>query len=386
MAYGIVGSLAVLVHLIVNIDVFFTRDGRSFPGGKMYLVFLLSAISFNVVDGLWGYIYYNQWLDATYVITVLYYVTISVSILCWSLFIFYYFEKKNIFLRVIFYIGILAFLLQSSAVIVNFFTPVIFEITPECVFVSKPIRYMFLGFQVVMLVLTSIYSFFSAIKEKGSMRKKHIAIVSFGLSMAVFASIQLYQPLWPMNSTGLLLGVTALHSFVIEEIKFEKKMELEQAKFLANVDPLTGVKSKHVYVDMEQTIDNNIASHEQNDFAVVMFDLNGLKAINDAYGHEAGDIYIKSGVKLICNIFSHSPVYRIGGDEFVAILEGESYEQREELLKKFEDAIDANKKYKGVIVSSGMSVYERDKDNTFSQVFVRADQNMYERKHELKSA
>jgi GGDEF domain-containing protein len=55
-----------------------------------------------------------------------------------------------------------------------------------------------------------------------------------------------------------------------------------------------------------------------------MFDLNDLKHINDRYGHERGDEYIVNCCRLICQVFKHSPVFRIGGDEFVALLRGEA--------------------------------------------------------------
>lgn len=64
--------------------------------------------------------------------------------------------------------------------------------------------------------------------------------------------------------------------------------------------------------------------------------MNDLKKVNDFYGHDAGDRHILSAKKLICDVFKHSPVYRIGGDEFTVILTGTDYENGIELLQAFD--------------------------------------------------
>ena len=57
-------------------------------------------------------------------------------------------------------------------------------------------------------------------------------------------------------------------------------------------------------------------------------------------GHDFGDILIIESCKLICKVFKRSPVYRIGGDEFVAILENGDYEHYNELLERFQEAFE----------------------------------------------
>ena len=121
------------------------------------------------------------------------------------------------------------------------------------------------------------------------------------------------------------------------------------------------------------------------DFAIAICDVNGLKAINDTLGHEAGDAYIKEGCMLICHKFDHSPVFRIGGDEFVAILKGRDYENREELEGSFRQMIDENQRNGKVVVASGMAIYTPGSDESYNDVFKRADEMMYKRKQELKA-
>ena len=102
-------------------------------------------------------------------------------------------------------------------------------------------------------------------------------------------------------------------------------------------------------------------------------------------GHEAGDIYLKSACKLICEIYKHSPVYRIGGDEFVVILKGSDFANRVDLQMQFDNQINENMSNGDVIVSSGMAVFDPEIDESYTEVFIRADKKMYERKMALKA-
>ena len=88
---------------------------------------------------------------------------------------------------------------------------------------------------------------------------------------------------------------------------------------------------------------------------------------------------------MICEVFVHSPVYRVGGDEFVVILSGDDFVNREKLLKKLRGKVLKNvNKPNSVVVASGISDYESMKDKSLADVFERADARMYENKNFLK--
>ncbi|MBP3741641.1 MAG: GGDEF domain-containing protein [Treponema sp.] len=174
-----------------------------------------------------------------------------------------------------------------------------------------------------------------------------------------------------------------------DEIKRERQhlRELKTEKELARRDELTGVKNKTAYKEFEASIQANIDSGlEIPNFALVVCDSNNLKQINDTKGHAAGDEYIRASAHILCNIFVHSPVFRVGGDEFVVYLRGNDYSTRLELMEKLQKQILENKKKdSGVILASGMSVYNPESDKLVSDIFKRADQAMYENKKQLKS-
>ena len=166
-----------------------------------------------------------------------------------------------------------------------------------------------------------------------------------------------------------------------EEIQ---RRELNVTKHKAYTDPLTGVKSKQAYLEAVNNLHNRMTAEEQLDFAVVVFDVNDLKRVNDEQGHEAGDRHIRAASSLICETFKHSPIFRIGGDEFASILERKDYFTRDTLMKAFNTMIEENLREGRVVVSAGMAVYNPAEDEDYKTVFQRADEAMYERKRFLK--
>ena len=164
---------------------------------------------------------------------------------------------------------------------------------------------------------------------------------------------------------------------------------MDRISDLAYTDPLTGVKSKTAYKEETSKINLNIQKGFQQ-FALVIFDLNDLKVMNDTYGHEAGDLYIKGACRLICTTYKHSPVFRIGGDEFAVILMGQDLLNAEKLMNRFYEKMslinkEAQKPFEKVSVAAGMAVFKEERDENFQSVFKRADENMYKNKKSIKS-
>ena len=152
-------------------------------------------------------------------------------------------------------------------------------------------------------------------------------------------------------------------------------------------DKLTGLLNTAAYVRKVDEL-KKIAETETTKYAIAVFDANFLKRINDTYGHEAGNELIKRAAGLISRIFANSYVYRIGGDEFVAILEGNDYEHKDELLKAFdveaekESFMVGNHEVK-VSIARGIAVYHKSK--TYAEIFKKADAEMYSNKTEIKA-
>ena len=159
----------------------------------------------------------------------------------------------------------------------------------------------------------------------------------------------------------------------------------------ANVDALTSVRNKGAftaYIDeLQAKMEENPAGME---YAVGVFDCDDLKQVNDRYGHDKGDIYLKAASRLICKVFQHSPVFRIGGDEFSVILRNDDYRNREELMKSFQNAMEeiclsTENRWEQVHVAMGIAVYDPREDHSVIDTVRRADKLMYTDKRTRKT-
>lgn len=160
---------------------------------------------------------------------------------------------------------------------------------------------------------------------------------------------------------------------------------------LAYGDALTAVRNKGAFDivmgEIQKRIDN--PEEEAPAFAVCYFDCNNLKEINDRYGHDKGDLYLQRTCKTICQVFAHSPVFRIGGDEFATILQNTEYDRKDELIETFDNrCFDlramANEPWEKIDVARGIAVFDPDKNETVDDVVRRADRMMYKNKRETK--
>lgn len=153
-------------------------------------------------------------------------------------------------------------------------------------------------------------------------------------------------------------------------------------------DKLTGLRNAAAYISRANELDAQKNLVPDLNYGVIIFDANFLKKVNDKYGHEAGNELLRHAAQVIRRVFTNSPVYRIGGDEFAAILDGEDYENRHELLELFDKKV-AQEHFKAagdvltVSVARGLGVYEHEMD--FADVAKQADVAMYNHKSAIKS-
>ena len=173
------------------------------------------------------------------------------------------------------------------------------------------------------------------------------------------------------------------------ELNVSKSLANEMRE-LATKDSLTGVHSKASYDNEIKYIEERIANGEK-EFGIAVVDLNYLKKTNDTYGHERGNVSLITVSNIICGVFAHSPVYRIGGDEFAVILRGNDYRKSEELEKEFNKKLndladnDGLEPWEKVSAAIGIAKFNAETDKDAKDVFERADELMYERKREMKS-
>lgn len=400
MPYSAFIVIVLVIHIIINFDIFRSKKvAQSMPAIGRLKVFLISIAIFYVADLLWGVFDENKLAMPLYIDTVFYFVTMGATIFFWTRYVVKFLEGQKIFRSFLEIFGLIFFAAELILLIINIFTPVLFRVDLNTYeYKAYLARNIMLYCQIGMYILVFIYTLIFTIKSRGKMMRRNLAICVFSIVTAIFILAQVFNPLLPYYSVGMVVGNCILSSFVVNDIREEyqaalvqsetkekiQEVALDKAINLAHTDPLTGVKNKHAYVELEDEIDGLIAKKEMPDFALVVCDLNGLKRINDTLGHDMGDKYIIDSVDIIERFFGKEEVYRFGGDEFVVLLKGETYKNRRNLLSSFNQYIDNCLDTNEPIISAGMSTFKRDEDNTLRAVFNRADKLMYARKEMLK--
>ncbi len=398
MYYASIGFLAALILLIENHEILLNRVVEMSPAMKIYRKFLFAVLAYYVTDVLWGILDSQHLVAWLFADTVVYFVAMALGVLLWTRCVMTYLDEETAFSQFLVRVGRSFFAAAMIVIFLNCFMPILFWFDEAGGYHACEGRYMLLLFQVMLYLLASLYTLRLMGRTKGALRKRYRTIGFFGMAMAVLISLQMKYPLLPLYSVGYMLGTSLIHTFVVNDAREEYRQELaaslereiqqrksvDSAWQMAYMDPLTGVKSRLAYLKTEEKRDRLLTENPYREFALAVFDLNGLKEINDRRGHEVGDQYIIQAVHLICSQFKHSPVFRVGGDEFTAILEGEDFRNRYALKQSFDQMMEAATG-DDPVVAMGIADYIVDQDRFMRDVFERADQSMYQRKRELKN-
>ena len=183
------------------------------------------------------------------------------------------------------------------------------------------------------------------------------------------------------EGSRLIVGINDIDAQVRQEEEYGRR--LAQARIEANIDALTGVKNRNAYRVYEERLNAQIEMNRAPDFAITILDVNDLKKVNDTEGHKAGDQYLRDACRIICTTFKRSPVFRVGGDEFCVLSQGDDYNRIDELVemmnKHNNDAVENG----GIVIALGMARYNHE--DKVAPVYERADQTMYGNKSNLKA-
>ena len=189
----------------------------------------------------------------------------------------------------------------------------------------------------------------------------------------------------------LVILILLLRSIRAERKAREEEHLVKTLNRRVFVDPLTSVRNKGAFTEYLQDLQELVDAGDMPHYAIGIFDCDNLKHINDKNGHDKGDVYIKNASQLICRVFQHSPVFRIGGDEFAVVLLNEDYRNREQLAEEFEAykkalCESAGQEWEAPHVAMGIAEYDPELDKYVEDTLRRADKIMYENKRVGKDA
>ena len=241
MTYSIIGILATILLLIGNRDVLRKQGGSEYSRTRLYYRrFLLGVLVYYITDMLWGLLDVQRLTSLQFIDTTVYFVAMIATVVLWARYVVSYLDRKNFFERSLLLTGQAIFWVFLVFIIVNFFYPVYFWFDEQGVYHTGFMRHATLVAQIAMFLATSIYTLYTTAKTQGDVRQRHLTIGLFGLAMVVMIAFQVFFPLWPFYAMGCMIGITLLHSFVLEDEMEEYRRKLEEASraktaFLSNM-------------------------------------------------------------------------------------------------------------------------------------------------------
>ncbi len=233
--YSLVGLLATAVLIIQNYNILFTKDDRqNFPEIEIYRRFLYGIMSYYITDTLWGILDSLKLTSLLFLDTIVYYIAMAVGVLLWTQYVVIYLGEDDNFSRFLYHAGRFCFAAVILITTLNFFIPVMFWFDEEGTYHACPARHIQLIFQIILLLLTSIYTMKAIPKVQGDSRNRYKTIFLFGLVVALLLMVQLPYPFLPLYTIGYMLGSCLLHTFVVSNEMDELLQRQSELAIAAN--------------------------------------------------------------------------------------------------------------------------------------------------------
>ena len=312
MTYSIIGILAAIILLIINRDVLWGSEDKPLSKTENnYRCFLWGIMAYLITDMLWGILDSHHLTTANFINTSIHFIAMAAAVMLWTRYVISYLEKKNLFSSILYYSGSVFLGLVILAVIVNIFRPVIFSFDENGAYSAGIARYLILAVQIVLFLLTSIYTLSVTTRTEGKEKRRHLTIGLFGVAMTVFILVQVFYPLLPFYAMGYMLGTCVLHSFVVEDEKDEYQKALAEAleeaeranraktAFLSNMSheirtPMNAIIGLNKIAMEDPTVSETVREHLMKVDGSAKHLLNIINDILDMSRIESGRIAIKN--------------------------------------------------------------------------------------------
>ena len=290
MTYSIIGILAGILLVITNRDVLWMPDvSATAQIQRKYRGFLIAVLAYYITDALWGILDSLGLTSLQFADTTLYFVAMAVLVLLWTRYVVAYLESGAFFATLLWHAGWFFFVFEIVVIAVNVFHPVMFWFDESGEYHTAGLRHATLCVQILMFLLTSLYTLGVTMKAKGKLRRRNLTIGLFGIAMVVLIVFQVLYPLWPFYAMGCMVGTCLLHSFVVEDEKEEYRHELEKAlrrvqtqkeELAANREALQEALTDAKQANKAKTVFLSNMSHEIRTPMNAIIGLNNI-ALND---------------------------------------------------------------------------------------------------------
>ncbi|MCY6483099.1 diguanylate cyclase [Clostridium aestuarii] len=218
---------------------------------------------------------------------------------------------------------------------------------------------------------------------------KVVSYIPFSEENIYFSNINIWYTIYEQFFKNYyLLSIVTILSFIICFLITSNKMSKDKISFYAAHDMMTDTFNRRAGIELLENEFDTVKKHEKP-LTICFIDVNGLKIVNDNFGHEKGDELIKTVVTCIKNSVSVSDfIIRLGGDEFLIAMPNTSYSAAEKIWinisKTISEINDNDGRNYLVSISHGISEYTHNSKITLEQLINEADKKMYIEKNKIK--
>ena len=286
MYYSVIGMIAIVLHLIMNHE-FIKIDKSRDEVIRAFKEFVLASLLYYITDALWGIFNTLKMPGMLYADTLLYYVSMALTIAFLCNYVTQYLHLRSGFGKFIRIFGQAFATLEIVLLVINHYVHIFFWIYPDGTYQAFIYRYIALFMQVFLCMLLAIQTGVVMIKAADEMKKRYFTIFFFCTAMAAAIVLQILYPLLPIYAIGLLIGNGIIHTFVNEgEIE-------EQFKVLKSMADIH--YSMHVIDLAKDTVQELTAG---NDVGMIVNKTNGaLKMMHDVMSALMVDEYVEPALE-----------------------------------------------------------------------------------------
>ena len=215
--YSVFSIAAIVIHLIINYDLFTSRRGMVTLRYTRYRGFLLGTLFYYIADASWGILAGLGWMRLLYVETVLFFLSLVVFAIMWCRFVAVYLDFGKRSKRILYGAGCALLAVNLAALAANPFCRCFYHIDADGVYHTDWFRNPAFYLLVAYIILITVFVFAKALRSKDSVRSRTMMILVNCLTLTLANTLQILSPLTPFTSLGCLIGNCFLHVFVVRD-------------------------------------------------------------------------------------------------------------------------------------------------------------------------
>ena len=260
--YSALSIVAIVIHLIINYDLFVGRTLRS-ENARRYRSFLISILAYYISDAAWGILAGLGWTKVLYADTVVYFLALSAFNFLWGIFVIANLNIKGLAAKLLYFVSYAFVAVNALLLVANFHNGCYFYFDEQGAYVAGKWRFGIFVCLFCINIVTALFAVAKAFASKGVMRRQHLLVFLFGVTMTAAIAVQVAWPLLPFTALGCLIGTSFFHIFVVEEERDRlRQVVIEREQTVKHMAELEEALQRARAAEKARSLFFSIVSHD----------------------------------------------------------------------------------------------------------------------------